>query len=104
MLDTHVQEGTSVTTSVAGYFSTMLDQSMDWSAAEWVAKKWGGTFCLKGVMSVEDARRAMRVSLSTALDEAALDRVAETFARVHAQLMTASPASDATSRLAGARR
>ncbi|MEM7219442.1 MAG: alpha-hydroxy acid oxidase [Pseudomonadota bacterium] len=64
MLDSHVEEGTNVATSVAGYFSSMLDQSMDWAAAEWVAQKWGGTFCLKGVMSVEDARRAIDIGAS----------------------------------------
>ena len=60
-LDTHVSEGTAVTTSVSNYFSTMLDQSMDWKAAEWVAKTWGGHFCLKGIMSVEDAKRCVDV-------------------------------------------
>ena len=60
-LDTHVSEGTAVTTSVSNYFSTMLDQSMDWKAAEWVAKTWGGHFCLKGIMSVEDAKRSVDV-------------------------------------------
>ena len=39
----------------------MLDQSMDWKAAEWVAKTWGGHFCLKGIMSVEDAKRSVDV-------------------------------------------
>ncbi len=60
-LDAYVSEGTAVATSVSDYFSTMLDQSMDWKAAEWVAKTWGGHFCLKGIMSVEDARRAVDV-------------------------------------------
>lgn len=60
-LDSHVSEGTAVTTSVSDYFSTMLDQSMDWAAAEWVAKTWGGHYCLKGIMSVEDAQRAVDV-------------------------------------------
>ena len=60
-LDSHVSEGTAVTTSVSDYFSTMLDQSMDWKAAEWVAKTWGGEFCLKGIMSVEDAKRSIDV-------------------------------------------
>jgi len=60
-LDSYVSEGTAVATSVADYFSTMLDQSMDWKAAEWVAKTWGGHFCLKGIMSVEDARKAVDV-------------------------------------------
>ena len=37
----------------------MLDQSMDWKMAEQMREDWGGTFCLKGVMSVADARRAV---------------------------------------------
>ena len=39
----------------------MLDQSMDWEAAADVRKRWGGHFCLKGIMSVEDARRAVDI-------------------------------------------
>ena len=57
-LKDYVDEGTNVSLSVSDYFSTMLDQSMDWKAAEQVRNAWGGEFCLKGVMSVEDARRA----------------------------------------------
>ncbi len=56
-----VDEGTNVSVSVAQYFSTMLDQSMDWNAAAEVRKRWGGQFCLKGIMSVEDARRAVNI-------------------------------------------
>lgn len=58
-LDTHVDEGTGEAVSIAGYFNTMLDPSMDWKAAEQIRDDWGGTFCLKGVMSVADARRAV---------------------------------------------
>ena len=58
-LSTHVGEGTNVAVSVAEYFNTMLDQSMDWKMAEAIRADWGGQFCLKGVMSVEDARRAV---------------------------------------------
>jgi L-lactate dehydrogenase (cytochrome) len=57
-LKDYVDEGTNVSLSVSEYFSTMLDQSMDWAAAEQVRKHWGKEFCLKGVMSVDDARRA----------------------------------------------
>ncbi|MEM1440458.1 MAG: alpha-hydroxy acid oxidase, partial [Pseudomonadota bacterium] len=39
--------------------SKMLDQSMTWDDAAEVRERWGGPFCLKGVMSVEDARRAV---------------------------------------------
>ncbi len=47
--------------SIAQYFDTMLDQSMDWKAAERIRVDWGGAFCLKGVMSVADARRAVDI-------------------------------------------
>jgi L-lactate dehydrogenase (cytochrome) len=57
-LKDYVDEGTNVSLSVSEYFSTMLDQSMDRAAAEQVRKHWGKEFCLKGVMSVDDARRA----------------------------------------------
>jgi L-lactate dehydrogenase (cytochrome) len=57
-LDTHVVEGTGEAVSIAGYFNTMLDQSMDWKMAEQLRDDWGGNFALKGVMSVADARRA----------------------------------------------
>jgi L-lactate dehydrogenase (cytochrome) len=60
-LQTHVKQGTKVALSVADYFDTMLDPSMDWKAAERIRADWGGAFCLKGVMSVEDARRAVDI-------------------------------------------
>jgi L-lactate dehydrogenase (cytochrome) len=60
-LETHVDAGTKMAVSVADYFDTMLDQSMDWKAAEAIRAEWGGQFCLKGIMSVEDAKRAIDI-------------------------------------------
>ena len=60
-LKDHVDEGSNISLSVSDYFSTMLDQSMDWKAAEDVRKKWGKQYCLKGIMSVEDAHRAVDI-------------------------------------------
>ena len=60
-LDTHVNEGTGQAVSIASYFNTMLDTSMDWSTAAKIREQWGGTFCLKGVMSAADARRAVEI-------------------------------------------
>jgi L-lactate dehydrogenase (cytochrome) len=57
-LSTHVTAGTGKAVSIQDYFNTMLDPSMDWKAAEQLRNDWGGKFCLKGVMSVGDARRA----------------------------------------------
>ncbi len=60
-LKDHVSEGSNVALSVADYFNTMLDQSLDWKMAEAIRADWGGEFCLKGIMSVEDARRAVDI-------------------------------------------
>ena len=60
-LQDHVSEGTSTAVSIGNYFSSMLDQSMSWKDAEKLCSKWGGHFALKGVMSVEDAKRALDI-------------------------------------------
>jgi L-lactate dehydrogenase (cytochrome) len=60
-LETHVTAGTREPVSIAGYFGTMLDTSMDWGTAAKIREQWGGTFCLKGVMSPGDARRAVEI-------------------------------------------
>jgi L-lactate dehydrogenase (cytochrome) len=63
-LDTHVGEGTNVALSVADYFNTMLEPSLDWKMAEAIRADWGGHFALKGIMSVEDAKRAVDIGAS----------------------------------------
>lgn len=60
-LEDHVDQGTDIAISVSNYFKTMLDQSMSWQDAEDICKKWDGEFCLKGIMSVEDAKKAVEI-------------------------------------------
>lgn len=60
-LKSHIREGSNVAVSVGDYFSTMLDQSMNWGDAAALCAKWGKAFCLKGVMSVADARKAVDI-------------------------------------------
>ena len=60
-LQDHVSEGTNTATSIGKYFTTMLDQSMNWKDAENLCSKWGGHFALKGIMSVEDAKKAVDI-------------------------------------------
>ena len=60
-LSGHVTQGTNLAVSVGQYFSTMLDQSMNWSDAEKLCQQWNGQFALKGIMSVEDAKRAVDI-------------------------------------------
>ena len=63
-LSDYVGEGTKFAVSVSDYFSTMLDQSMSWKNAEEIRKYWNGPFCLKGIMSVEDAKKAVNIGAS----------------------------------------
>ncbi|MBV8032772.1 MAG: alpha-hydroxy-acid oxidizing protein [Betaproteobacteria bacterium] len=46
------------TLSIGRYFTEMLDPSLSWKDVEEMIGQWNGPFCLKGVMSVADARRA----------------------------------------------
>ena len=47
--------------SIGKYFTEMLDPSMNWDDVEDMVKRWDGEFCLKGVMSVEDAQKAVDI-------------------------------------------
>ncbi|SEO53313.1 L-lactate dehydrogenase (cytochrome) [Methylobacterium sp. ap11] len=47
--------------SISRYFTEMLDPSMTWDDVAEMVRDWGGQFCLKGVMSVEDAKRAVAI-------------------------------------------
>src|SRR6266498_4127798 len=60
-LKDYVKKGSNISVSVGDYFSTMLDQSMNWQDAADVRKKWGKQFCLKGIMSIADAKRAVGI-------------------------------------------
>ena len=63
-LKNHISAGTSVMTSIGDYFTKMLDNSLDWKGIEEINKNWGRHFAIKGIMSVEDARRAVDVGAS----------------------------------------
>ena len=53
-------KGTNIAKSVIDYINEQYDPKMNWEDAEYCIKKWNGPFALKGVMSVEDAKRADR--------------------------------------------
>jgi isopentenyl diphosphate isomerase/L-lactate dehydrogenase-like FMN-dependent dehydrogenase len=50
--------------SIGRYFTEMLDPSMTWDDVAQMVREWDGKFCLKGVMSVEDAKRAAAIGCS----------------------------------------
>jgi L-lactate dehydrogenase (cytochrome) len=59
-LDDHVDMSGGAL-SIGRYFTEMLDPSMTWQDVADMVKLWNGQFCLKGVMSVEDAKRAVAI-------------------------------------------
>ena len=63
-LNKHVTEGTNLMTSIGDYFTKMLDNSLSWKKIEQINSKWGKPFAIKGIMSVEDAKKAVDVGAS----------------------------------------
>ena len=47
--------------SIGKYFTEMLDPCMNWDDVARMVEFWDGQFCLKGVMSAEDARKAVDI-------------------------------------------
>jgi len=54
-------KGTNIAKSVIDYINEQYDPAMSWKDAEYCIKKWNGPFALKGVMSVEDAKKAIDI-------------------------------------------
>jgi L-lactate dehydrogenase (cytochrome) len=56
-LDEHVDMSGGAM-SIGRYFTEMLDPAMSWDDVADMVRVWNGQFCLKGIMSVDDAKRA----------------------------------------------
>ena len=54
-------KGTNIAKSVIDYINEQYDPKMNWKDAEYCVKRWNGPFALKGVMSVDDAKRAIDI-------------------------------------------
>jgi L-lactate dehydrogenase (cytochrome) len=59
-LDQHVDMGGGAM-SISRYFTEMLDPAMTWDDVAEMVRLWSGQFCLKGIMSVADAKRAVEI-------------------------------------------
>jgi len=59
-LDAHIDMSGSAL-SISRYFTDMLDPSMNWDAVAETVRQWDGQFCLKGLMSAPDAKRAAEI-------------------------------------------
>ena len=59
-LDEHVDMSGGAL-SIGRYFTEMLDPSMNWDDVAEMVRQWNGQFCLKGIMSPADAKRAVEI-------------------------------------------
>jgi L-lactate dehydrogenase (cytochrome) len=59
-LDQHVDMSGGAL-SIGRYFTEMLDPSMNWDDVAEMVQLWNGKFCLKGIMTVADAKRAAQI-------------------------------------------
>jgi L-lactate dehydrogenase (cytochrome) len=87
-LDEHVDMNGGAM-SIGRYFTDMLDPSMNWDDVAEMVRIWGGPFCLKGIMSSDDARTAADIGCAAIIlsnhggrqldgSRAAFDQLAET--------------------------
>ena len=58
------KKGSSIAKGVMEYINEQYDPAMSWKDAEYCIKRWGRPFAIKGVMSVEDAKRAVQIGAS----------------------------------------
>jgi len=50
--------------SLIDYVNSQFDRSVTWDDAAWLAEQWDGPFCIKGLQTAEDARRAADIGAS----------------------------------------
>jgi L-lactate dehydrogenase (cytochrome) len=59
-----IEAGSSVQSSIVDYLDTQMKRSIDWDDAAQMIEEWGGPFAIKGIMSVDDAKRSVEVGAS----------------------------------------
>ena len=59
-----IEAGSSVQSSIVDYLDTQMKRSIDWDDAAQMIVEWGGPFAIKGIMSVDDAKRSVEVGAS----------------------------------------
>ena len=52
---------------LAEYTNAQFDPSVNWDVAEWMVKQWGGDFAVKGILSKEDALRAVDIGATAVI-------------------------------------
>ena len=53
--------------SVIDYTTAQFDPSLTWDDMAWMIREWGGPFAIKGILGVDDARRAVETGVSAVI-------------------------------------
>ena len=59
-----IEAGSRSHYSVVDYINSQMKRKIDWDDAASMIEEWGGPFAIKGVMSVDDAKRCVEVGAS----------------------------------------
>ena len=54
-------------TTLVGYLNSQFDPTVNWEDAAWMIEQWNGPFAVKGVASVEDAKRCVEIGASAVI-------------------------------------
>ena len=54
-----VADGSRNVSTLASYIHKQFDRTVTWDDAAWMAREWDGPFLVKGILTAEDARRAV---------------------------------------------
>ncbi|MEN7342923.1 MAG: alpha-hydroxy acid oxidase [Pseudomonadota bacterium] len=57
----YLPDGSSVSSSVVSYINEQMKPSISWDEAARMIEHWSGPFAIKGIMSVDDAKRAVQI-------------------------------------------
>ncbi|MEL7451546.1 MAG: alpha-hydroxy acid oxidase [Pseudomonadota bacterium] len=60
----YITSGSSIASSVVDYIDSQMKRSISWDDAAAMIEEWGGPFAVKGVMSVDDAKRCVDIGAS----------------------------------------
>tara|TARA_Y100000590_G_scaffold62388_1_gene66688 strand:- start:12335 stop:13489 length:1155 start_codon:yes stop_codon:yes gene_type:complete len=60
----YIKQGTNVTSSIVDYINDQMEPSVSWKDAEEAIKLWNGPFAIKGIVSVDDAKKAVDIGAS----------------------------------------
>ena len=53
--------------SVIEYTTAQFDPTLTWDDMAWMIDEWGGPFAIKGILTVDDARRAVETGVSAVI-------------------------------------